>query len=194
MSTPERVKQTLSVIGLVAMWLTAASVPQSYADETGVYISGAYGGYKSRGGEFDDENDLYEVSAGFRFLPFLGVEVGYTDLGEMGSDVLSADVSGYSGSVVGFLPFTESFNAYVELGQFFSDVDINAVGFRSDNESETPFFGAGVSFRIVDPLWVIAEYQRYNVDVDDTAWPDEWVYDDDEADVDTLKVGARYYF
>jgi hypothetical protein len=43
-------------------------------DSSGVYVSGSYGGYKSHGGEFDDENDLFGVGLGYQFNEFFAVE------------------------------------------------------------------------------------------------------------------------
>ncbi|ACR10695.1 outer membrane beta-barrel protein [Teredinibacter turnerae] len=187
-------KKMACVAGASVISAAALTAPSVYADDTGFFIQGAYGGYKTHGDDFDDQNTLYELSAGYRFLPFLGVELGYTDLGKFGGDFVSAEVDGYSASVVGYLPFTESFNAFVELGQFYGDVDVQALDFQDKTESETPFYGIGVSFRVTEPLWITAEYDRYDVEYEDGGWPDDIVGGGDSTDVDTLKVGARYYF
>lgn len=160
--------------------------------QTGPYISGYYGGYKARGGDFEDENDLYEISAGYRFLPFLGIEFGYTDLGEFGDDVATAELDGYSVSGVGFLPLTDSFTVHGEVGRFYSNLDVELLGFEEEYDNETLFYGLGVSFKITDPLWISAEYQRYKVDVNDENWPVE--LDDEDTDIDTLKLGATFVF
>lgn len=183
-------RASIATAGAVAaLGLVAAA---HAANQTGPYLAGYYGGYKSRGGDFEDENDLYEISAGYRFLPFFGLEVGYTDLGEFGNDVASAELDGYSVSGVGFLPITESFTLYGEVGQFFSTVDVEVLSIDDSYDNETPFYGLGVSFRVTEPLWISAEYQRYKVDVDDDDWPVE--LDDEETDIDTLKIGAKFVF
>lgn len=161
-------------------------------DGKGLTLSAAYGGYKSRGGEFDDDNDLYEVSIGYRFLPFFGIDLGYTNLGDFGGDLASAEVDGLSASVVGIFPVTESFKIYGEVGQFYSDVDVRSDTFdyRETFEDETLFYGAGVSFRISDPLWVNVEYQRYKVEVNGDNWP----LSDEDTDIDAVKVGVSLNF
>jgi opacity protein-like surface antigen len=161
-------------------------------DQTGFSFSAYYGGYKSRGGEFEDENDLYEVGVGYRFLPFLGIEASYTDLGEFGGDDVSADVDGYSLSLVGTAPLTESFKIYGEVGQFFSNTEVNVLDFNEDFDDETLFYGVGVSFKVAEPLWINAEYQRYKVEVNDSNWPVQ--LDDEDTDVDAVKIGAVFNF
>lgn len=170
----------------------STSVLADPEEGTGLTLSAAYGGYKSRGGEFEDENDLYEVALGYRFLPFFGIELGYTDLGDFGGDVASAEVDGYSVSALGIIPLTESFKLYGEVGQFHSDMDVEVLGFDDSFEDESLFYGVGVSFRISDPIWVNAEYQRYNVEVDDEGWPVE--VDDEDTDIDAVKVGLLVNF
>jgi len=191
---PINLKSTLKKTLMVCAAATAISMPiAATADEdSGFSLSAAYGGYKSRGGEFEDENNLYEVALGYRFFPFLAVEVGYTDLGDFGGDVASAEVDGYSASVVGTLPLTKSFKIYGEVGQFFSDTDVEVLDFDRSYSDETLFFGAGLSFRVTDPLWVNVEYQRYKLEVDDNDWPVE--VDGEDTDIDAVKVGVVYNF
>lgn len=179
----------------VAAFLAATPGPQAaLADQTGPYISAAYGGYKSRGGDFDDENDLYELDAGFRFIPFLGVQVGYTNFGSFGSDLLSAEVDGVSVSGVGFLPVSESFTITGEVGQLFSTVEVEGLGFSDDTHSDTPFFGLGLHFRIAHPLWVTAEYKRYKIEINEDSWVESFDIDGEDTDLDTLTIGATLAF
>lgn len=178
-----------AIVASTAMTNSAMANP---SDTVGPYVSGYYGGYKSRGGDFDDENDLYELGIGYRFLPFLGVELSYTDLGDFGGDAASAEVDGYALSAVGTLPISDRFELYAEVGQLFVKTQVQVLGFKDSLDDETLFFGLGASFRVTDPLWLKVEYQRYNVDVNDESWPIE--IDDDDADIDTLKIGASYHF
>lgn len=181
-----------SIVCLVGAASTLISTTTIADDHTGPTFSAYYGGYKSRGGEFEDENDLYEVGVGYRFLPFLGVEVSYIDLGEFGGELASADIDGYSASLVGTIPLTESFKIYGEAGQFFSDTEVRVADFNESFEDETLFYGVGVSFRVADPLWINAEYQRYKVEVNDDSWPVQ--FDDEDTDVDAVKIGAVFNF
>jgi OmpA-OmpF porin, OOP family len=180
---------SIACLGVASILIPSASIAD---DHTGLSFSAYYGGYKSRGGEFEDENDLYEVGVGYRFLPFLGVEVSYIDLGEFGGELASADIDGYSASLVGTLPLTESFKIYGEAGQFFSNTEVRVIDFNESFDDETLFYGVGVSFRVAEPLWINAEYQRYKVEVNDSNWPVQ--FDDEDTDVDAVKIGAVFNF
>lgn len=194
MKTPKNgLLQKIGAMSFAAFAAAVLSPQATLADQTGPYVSAAYGGYKSRGGDFDDENDLYELDAGFRFIPFLGAQVGYTNFGSFGSDLISAEVDGISVSGVGFLPVTENFTITGELGQLFSTVTVESLGFSDDTHSDTPFFGLGLHFRIAHPLWITAEYKRYKIEMDEDDWAENFDIDDD-TDLDTLTIGATFAF
>lgn len=180
---------SVACLGAASLLIPSISIAD---DHTGLSLSAYYGGYKSRGGEFEDENDLYEVGIGYRFLPFLGVEVGYTDLGKFGGDVASAELDGYSASLVGTLPLTDSFKVYGEVGQFFSTTEVSVLDFDESYDDETMFYGVGVGFKVADPLWINVEYQRYKVEVNDSNWPVQ--IDDEDTDLDAVKIGAVFNF
>ncbi|MCR6652060.1 MAG: porin family protein [Cellvibrionaceae bacterium] len=170
----------------------ASSAYAQSNDHTGPYIGANYGMFKSRGDDFEDDNNYYEILAGYRFLPFLGVEVNYADFGEFGGDFASADVDGWGVAAVGFLPLSDSFNIYAKAGQFFSTVDVNVAGFNDDFDDEQIFYGVGVNFVVAQPLNISIEYNRYKVEVDDSDWPVQLSSSD--TDIDTIKVGAKFTF
>ncbi len=167
---------------------------QNYSNrnDTGPYIGANYGMFKSRGGDFEDDNDYYELLVGYRFIPFLGVELNYADFGEYGGDIASADVDGWGVAAVGFLPLSDNFNIYAKAGQFFSTVDVELAGFQDDFDDEQIFYGIGMNFVVADPLNISVEYNRYKVEVDDSDWPVQ--LSDSDTDIDTIKVGAKFTF
>lgn len=168
-----------------------AQAPTNH-NNTGLYIGGNYGLFKSRGDDFEDENDYWEALLGFRFNSFLGLEANYANFGEFGGDLASAEVDGWGVAVVGFIPVSESFNIYAKAGQFFSTVDVEVAGFQDDFDDEQIFYGLGVSFAVAEPLDIAVEYNRYKVEVDDSDWPIE--LNNSDTDIDTLKVGLRFTF
>lgn len=167
---------------------------QNYSNrnDTGPYIGANYGMFKSRGGDFEDDNDYYELLVGYRFIPFLGVELNYADFGKYGGDIASADVDGWGVAAVGFLPLSDNFNIYAKAGQFFSTVDVELAGFQDDFDDEQVFYGIGMNFVVADPLNISVEYNRYKVEVDDSDWPVQ--LNDSDTDIDTIKVGAKFTF
>lgn len=172
--------------------MASSAYAQDYSDHTGPYIGANYGAFKARGGEFEDENDYFEILAGYRFLPFLGIEANYANFGEYGGDFASAEVDGWGLAAVGFIPLTDSFTVYAKAGQFFSTVDVDVAGFRDDFDDTQIFYGLGVSFAVAQPLDISIEYNRYKVEVDDDEWPVQ--LSSSETDIDTVKVGAKFTF
>ncbi|WP_286804038.1 outer membrane beta-barrel protein, partial [Marinobacter sp. UBA2498] len=75
-------------------------------DQSGPYVSGSYGGYKSHGGEFEDENDLLGAAVGYQFNPFFALEAEYIDFGNFGEDEVEGKLKGFGLSAVGRLPLT----------------------------------------------------------------------------------------
>lgn len=189
-------KHLLSSLAICAATLSAplASADMRYnaGDKLGFYAGGSYGLAKSRGGEFDDDDDILGAMFGFKFNPYFGVEGVYTKFGEFGNALASAEVDGYGVAVVGSLPVTDMLSIYAKAGQFFSQVEVEVAGFDDTFDDEQIFYGLGVDLAISDPLSVIAEYDRYRVNVDDSGWPDN--SDSSDFDIDTLKVGFKFKF
>ena len=160
--------------------------------DAGPYIGANYGMFKSRGDDFEDENDLFEFLAGYRFNGFFGLEANYTNFGEFGGDLASAEVDGWGVAAVGHIPLSQSFALYAKAGQFFSTVDVEVAGFQDDFDDDQIFYGIGASFAVAEPVDLIVEYNRYKVEVDDSDWPVE--LDSSDTDIDTIKVGVRLTF
>lgn len=161
-------------------------------DKQGLYVGANYGGFKSRGGDFDDSNDYFQLAAGYRFTPLVGVELDYANFGEYGGDIASAELDGWGVSVIGFLPVTQTLDLYAKAGLFMSNVDVGVAGFSRDFSDEQVFFGLGAEFNVTNNFSLIAEYNRYKVEVDDSDFPID--IDSSDTDIDTLKVGVKLYF
>lgn len=157
----------------------------------GFSVGANYGGFKSRGGDFDDENDFFQVNGGYRFTPFIGVEVDYSHFGEYGGDLASAELDGWGASVIGYLPITQTVDLYAKVGAFKSNVEIDVAEFNDNFDDEQIFYGLGAEFYLTRSFSLIAEYNRYKVEVDDSDFPVE--VDSSDTDIDTVKLGAKLY-
>lgn len=153
------------------------------------YVGAGYGGFRARGGEFDDNNDFLELKVGGFFTPHLAVEGSATFFGSYGGDVASADVKGYGVSLIGRLPMSETWGIYAKGGLFFWDTDIDTAVGSYDADGNDPFFGVGTDFRLTPNLNLIAEYNRYAIDTRVEDLPGV-----DDTDLDTLQVGIRWHF
>jgi len=178
-----------------ASFVTApVALAQSNAerDQSGPYVSGSYGGYKSHGGEFEDENDLLGAAVGYQFNPFFALEAEYIDFGNFGEDDVEGKLKGFGLSAVGRLPLTDSFGVYGKAGAFASAFDVDAFNESETYDEVSPFVGAGVDFRVTPALTAFAEYNRYNVDIDKEDFNGQVTNSGPEFD--TGRVGLKYQF
>lgn len=164
----------------------------STVNQPGAYLGGGVGMFKSRGGDFDDDNNFFEIVGGYKFNQFFALEGAYINFGEYGGSVASASVDGWKAAAVGSFPVTPMVNLYAKGGMLFSNVDVEVVGFEESYSDEQFFVGLGVNFTVADPLSVSLEYNRYRVDVDDSNWPGE--VDNSDTDIDTLSLGVKFHF
>ncbi|MDG5498446.1 porin family protein [Marinobacter sp. BGYM27] len=179
---------------LTATVFAAPSVwADKYENDSGFYVGGSYGGYKSHGGEFDDKNDLFGGQVGYQFNEYFALEADYLDFGEFGEDdEVNGDLKGLGLAVRGRLPITDSFGVYAKAGAFASALDVDAFDEDETYDEVSPFVGAGVDFRISEMLSAYAEYDRYNVDIDEDDFNGQVTNDGPEFD--TARVGMRVMF
>lgn len=181
-----------------ATLLTAAafSAPSVWAqesrDNSGFFISGSYGGYKAHGGEFEDENDLLGASAGYQFNEFFALEADYIDFGNFGKDDVKADLKGLGLALRGRLPVTDTFGVYAKAGAFASAFDVDAFDEDETYDEVSPFVGAGIDFRVSEMLTAFAEYDYYNVEIDEDDFNGQVT--NDGPRFDTARVGMRVMF
>lgn len=190
-----RIKSSVACLTLftaAAVATPVAMAQSSERDNSGFFISGSYGGYKAHGGEFDDDRDLYGVSAGYQFNPFFALEADYIDFGKFGDDEVRSDLKGLSLSAKGRLPLTDAFGIYGKVGAFASDMEVSAFDEDETYDEVSPFVGAGVDFMMTHSLTAFAEYNRYNVDIDEDDFNGQVTNDGPEFD--TARVGLRYTF
>ena len=190
-----RIKSSVAYLTLVtaaAVAAPAAMAQSTERDNSGLFISGSYGGYKAHDGEFDDERDLYGVSVGYQFNSFFALEVDYLDFGKFGEEEVRSDLKDLSLSVKGRLPLTESFGIYAKAGAFAYDMDVSAFDESETYDDISPVVGAGIDFMVTPSLTAFAEYNRYNVDIDEDDFDGEIT--NDGPDFDTARVGLRYTF
>jgi OOP family OmpA-OmpF porin len=194
-----KIKSMKKVGMLVCAGLIPLSIPQyGYSNSVekekpaSFYLGANYGGFKSRGDEFDDDNDLVEGVVGVFISPYFAIEGAYTYFGEFGGDLVSATLDGWSAAAVGRLPLTDTFALYIKGGYFLWDADISAGPFDASVDGEEPFYGVGVDFAVADHVNLSVEYDRYKFDLSDSSLPN--AIDDYKTDIDTIKVGAKFLF
>jgi OOP family OmpA-OmpF porin len=214
MNTVNRVTRILAPIAMLCGATASAA-------DSGLYVGlslgeASYDVEEGVSGEFDvtttsrlfDTDSTLGINAGYRFNPFIAVELAYLDLGELrysetGRDVapvssgaLDTTVSarGFGFAVVGSFP-VGGWDFHAKLGGLQTKTEYEEV-IRSQTALQQEFDSSASTFEMtygVGVGYTIAE--RFNFSIDYTKIPD--VGDEDktgEADVDVLSFGASYRF
>ncbi|UXI68683.1 outer membrane beta-barrel protein [Tahibacter amnicola] len=162
----------------------------SYDDTLAGQVYGAYRNHPTLAYQaanlVDDEDQTWKAFAGYRFLPWLGVELAWNDLGEVTSfySVRASNVTGgtatYDGTyeikgvslaLFGDWEFTDRFSGIVRAGLFNAETDYRESGldplgrprsFRAPDDSSTEaFYGLGLNWRVT-PSWDLRlDWDRY---------------------------------
>ena len=172
----------LLVGGLVsaALYLSA---PSAVADEnTGFYFGGSVGYSTIEVAdqiEFDDELDRFKLDdddfawkgfVGYQFLPWLAIEGGYVDFGDVEEkgDLLGAElaIDGWNAFVVGNLPIWV-IDVFAKVGVISWDADLDfTIGdetFSGSDDGEDLAYGVGAAFDL-QHFAIRAEIERFEVD------------------------------
>ncbi|AZG74238.1 OmpA family protein [Shewanella livingstonensis] len=172
-------KNTLKVVLLTSMLPFAASAAQEL---TPWYVGGGLGvnNYEQNcdqpGTKMCGEDDPYawDVFGGYLFNEYIGIELGYRDLGraewtDTNDRMYDVGASGVSLGVVGFYPLANKWSLSSEVGTFSylleNQQPIN--GQKLSDSGVALFAGAGVGYNFTDNLKLQAKYRRYeNLDAD----------------------------
>ena len=145
--------------------------------EKGFYV-GAAGGvslYDDDGAfgasGFDDEDNVLQLHAGYKFLPYVAVEARYVDLGSYSLGFFDSNVDFKATSIhaVGMYPFGAS--GWEIFGQFgFGSLDIEVDGVVGIDDGGVVGGGIGVRFHPNQALSI-------GIQTDVYVWEDSGLYD-----------------
>lgn len=94
--------------------LSACIATSAVAAESPFYAGVRVGSTNNEIQDVKERSAAYGIFGGYRLVPNLAVEAGYTNLGSMASGNLKISTMELSG--VGFIPVSEPFSFYVKLG------------------------------------------------------------------------------
>ena len=172
----------------LAAALFAIGVTPAFADnERGLYLGAGVGLFNIEVDDvrdvastvegFDADDTVYKVFAGWRFAPFIAVELDYLDLGAPEDRIqdinVEAEISGVAPYLIGTLPLGP-LELFAKVGYYFYDIEINAENLGSlDDSNEDLVYGAGLGITLFEHLHARLEYEIIDVsEVDDAnaAW------------------------
>ncbi len=139
--------------------------------------------------DFDEDDTGFSARVGYRFLKFFGVEAGYVDFGKPEGDVgnnvnLEADATGFDIYAVGIIPITR-LEIFGKVGYFQWDFDTDiSSGSSPSGDGNDLSYGVGIGLHVVGPFHVRAEYEVFQVDVDDV----------EDSELSMVSIGADFRF
>ncbi len=174
---------------IAALLAPALLVGAAHAAEPGFYLGAGAGQTTLKtdlrnGSEIDSDDTGWKAFLGYQFVPWLGVEAGYVELGRGDDDRTfpngtniqgDVDVGGWEGYLVPSLPIGKHFEIFGKIGGFTGDISADGKirrpdGSRekfdesSDNEGMWAY-GGGVAWNFGDGHWSLrAEYIEYDAD------------------------------
>lgn len=191
-------------LSIVAGVLTLTILSDTAIAQSDFYVFGTFGNtssdisFNSSGISFtaqnriDGDNDSYEFGAGYAVTRNFSLEAAYQDLGSHNSAtacppgfacteqllplLTQADLTAYSLSVIGSIPFTDRFDVFGRVGIASWDVPFRGISSAFDASGEDLLYGAGLRWSMDDHWKVSAEYEKI------------------ELGVDTAGIGVSYYF
>ncbi len=177
----------LSCAAALGAALPAAAQDQSRMRNalSSVYVGGDLGQSKFKdacnafASGCDDKDTQWGLFAGYQFNRNIAAELGYHDLGKVGTPL--GDIKGTTWEItaVGMLPLTNEFSAYGKLGGYRGKFD----GAGSSNTNNDLTYGLGVQYDMTRNVGLRGEWQRYHD-----------MGSGDGINVDVLRVGALYRF
>ncbi len=132
-----------------------------HAAEPGFYVGGSYGqtnvdmdagdfGYSGHNDfKIDGDDTGWKAYLGYNFLPWLGLEGGYTDFGGISDNVrgtsVDVDITGWDGFMVLSLPLG-SWDLFAKAGAINFKTDLNLGSSKEDDNDVQFAYGAGVAY------------------------------------------------
>ncbi len=187
-------------MGNIALAMTVGSsivfATNSAWAEPGFYVGGAYGQNSVNDSDFDDKNPAIKIFAGGKFNDYIGLEAAINDYGEAERTGYSAELSGNTLAVVGFLPIMDCCELFIKGGQLWWKDKVEVLDTFSDtlNGNES-FYGVGADFNLSESksssIALRLEMERYKVELSQNEIGADV---DGSSDVDVASVSVLFNF
>ncbi|MGK0409616.1 MAG: OOP family OmpA-OmpF porin [Shewanella psychromarinicola] len=175
------IKNTLKVVLLTSLLPFAASAAEQL---TPWYVGGGLGvnNYEPNCDQKtmkvcgEDDPYAWDVFGGYLFNDYVGIELGYRDLGraewtDYSNKRNDVGARGMSLGFVGFYPLADKWSLSAEAGAF-NYLISNKKEYNTEYYSDSgiaPYLGAGIGYNVTDNLKLQAKYRRYE-NLDEEKW------------------------
>jgi hypothetical protein len=191
------IRPLATTLTLLALACAGAAHAQDDENPSGPYISAGLGQFDVKIDnlegvgdvleELDSDDSAWKLGFGWRFNPYIALEVDYIDLGNPNGNFdatgssgdYEVELAGFSGYVIGSLPLG-IFELSAKAGYYFHDVnlhvDFDNIGpnngdvFDSDDNGEAFVYGIGAGATFFQHLNVKVEYELMDIDEVDDAY------------------------
>lgn len=164
-------------IGAALAGVLSLSAAPAFAAEddhdSGFYLGAALGDFSANYRNSNDvqnthlhfnRNDASRILGGWRFMPYLAVQLDYSDFGrsttaasELG---LTTNSDAWTPSIIGTLPIGPV-ELFGKVGESFYNVTANNnTGRLVDSSDHDPVYGVGIGITVIKRLNISAEYER----------------------------------
>jgi OOP family OmpA-OmpF porin len=165
--------------------LLASSVAALADNEKGLYAGAGVGQFNVKiddvddavntVSEFDSDDTSFRIFGGWRFSPYIAVDLAYIDFGGPDEDVngqnVKADIDGFAPAVYGTLPLGP-IELFAKVGYLFYDLNVEIGGEEIADVSgsdEDLIYGGGIGITLFERLNARLEYEIIDVsEVDDS--------------------------
>jgi OOP family OmpA-OmpF porin len=165
-----------TIVSFVAM--AALSAPAFGAQFGKPGESGFYGGaglgrtqsdVNAPGISGDDEDTAWKLFGGYQINRYLGLELGYHDLGRASATgpggSATFDSTAWTGSVVGSLPITQRFAGFAKVGLARTETDaVGTIGGApsvTNDRNTDATYGLGLRYDFTKAVGVRGEWERF---------------------------------
>jgi hypothetical protein len=191
------IRPLATTLTLLALACAGAAHAQEDENPSGPYISAGLGqfdvkidnleGVGDTLEELDSDDSAWKLGFGWRFNPYIALEMDYVDLGNPNGNFdatgssgdYEVELAGFSGYLIGSLPLG-IFELSAKAGYYFHDVnlhvDFDNIGpnngdvFDSDESGEAFVYGVGAGATFFQHLNVKVEYELMDIDEVDDAY------------------------
>jgi len=165
--------------------VSAAALAAFSAHAEGPYVGGSLGASRYKGPDIgglatDRSSTGGKLYGGYGFMPNLGVEAGYADLGKASSPAGDVKGSGVYVDLVGTVPIAEGFSAIGRVGAFNGKSSVTG---GASETSTNPKYGLGVQYDFNKQTGIRGEWERY-----------KFKALDEKGNADLFIVGVNYKF
>jgi hypothetical protein len=183
---------TAACVCTLAGGMISAPTQAAMEMEPSFYAGAAYGFGRVNNSDFEDDNGVYKIFIAGKFNPYVGIEAAYNDYGDSENAGNTAELTGNTLALVGFLPINERFDVFLKGGQLWWRDKVTVLDTYSDTlTGDEYFYGVGANFHITEMIALRLEMERYKVELSS----DEVGVDiDGSSDIDVASFGVSMNF